>query len=137
MNTLSFVLIQLIILTVTILLTAYANKKCLSSKITQLVINMKHFNLNTYTFTYKGKKFEVKGECINNGSFHTKRFYINDEMVLTINELDHTFMRSREVDYEHNRDMTQIDKILSNAVKQLNKRYHEEQVRKCKAQRYY
>ena len=82
-------------------------------------------------FEDKGTMFSVKivdstYNGINYSSpYETRDVYVNDELVCKVHKLEHTFVKSRVIEYTKNRSITEIDKIISKAYKTSKKRYNQ------------
>lgn len=120
------VYIHIIILVVAMsIIVSKVDNKRFDWKVHDLEFYIKYFNMDSYIFTYKNTKFDIKVEHAHNidKCFETTNVIINNEKAVTIHSLKHDITKSRKIVFNHNRDEYEVRKIIHVARKNLYKKY--------------
>lgn len=125
MKILGYILIVIFISIVFNYVTEYLKNRTIYRRLKRINWYQKSLGKNDILIKYNNKSFVIIVNYLIDDPIYKCLLYINEELCLTGIELNHGNTNSRQLEYNHKRSESEIDKLIKLAYKKYKNLYYE------------
>lgn len=125
MKILGYILIVIFISIVFSYVTEYLKNRTIYRRLKRINWYQKSLGKNDILIKYNNKSFVIIVNYLIDDPIYKCLLYINEELCLTGIELNHGNTNSRQLEYNHKRSESEIDKLIKLAYKKYKNLYYE------------